>query len=157
MIAKLTCYCLLTAVGERSSATSFVKDAATALLEIKGMIAESEDVDYSMQPSSNSLPFQFAPSLSTTSSSSRINRDSIMSLVGNASGLKYPTGIAVDARAGRIYICDSGNHRVVVTDLEGTYIESIGSGLPVSTKFLFEICREFLSLPLFYLKADLFT
>lgn len=124
----------MTAVGERSSATSFVKDAATALLEIIGKKAESEDEDPSTRSSSNSLPFQFAPSLSTTSSSSKFSSDSLMSIVGNDSGLKYPTGIAVDAKGRRIYICDSGNHRVVVTDLEGTYIESIGSGLPVSTK-----------------------
>ena len=42
--------------------------------------------------------------------------------------LLYPGKIAADASTGRLYISDSNHNRIVVTDLEGNFVESIGSG-----------------------------
>lgn len=46
----------------------------------------------------------------------------------SSSQLSYPAKLAVDALGGQLYISDSNNNRIVVTDLEGKFIESIGSG-----------------------------
>ena len=42
--------------------------------------------------------------------------------------LRYPGKLAIDSKAGRLYISDSNNHRIVVTDLDGKFIETIGTG-----------------------------
>ena len=44
--------------------------------------------------------------------------------------LAFPGKIAADAASGRLFVADSGHHRVVVTDLGGDVVEVIGSGLP---------------------------
>ncbi len=43
-----------------------------------------------------------------------------------ASPLRYPGKVAVDVAGGRLFVADSNNHRVVITDLTGRYIDSIG-------------------------------
>ena len=45
-----------------------------------------------------------------------------------SSPLRYPGKLAIDAKAGLLYISDSNNHRIVVTDLDGKFIETIGTG-----------------------------
>ena len=42
--------------------------------------------------------------------------------------LKYPGKILADAPGNRLFISDTGNNRIVVTDLEGKKIATIGSG-----------------------------
>ena len=44
------------------------------------------------------------------------------------SPLRYPGKLAIDTKANRLYISDSNNHRIVVTDLDGKFVEAIGSG-----------------------------
>ncbi|OUV36720.1 MAG: hypothetical protein CBC62_08555 [Opitutia bacterium TMED102] len=44
------------------------------------------------------------------------------------SPLRYPGKLALDTSAERLYISDSNNHRIVVTDLDGKFIEAIGTG-----------------------------
>jgi len=44
----------------------------------------------------------------------------------NTSPLLYPGKIAIDNQGGRLFISDSNNHRIVVTDLKGAYVEEIG-------------------------------
>ncbi|MAM46894.1 MAG: hypothetical protein CMJ91_09565 [Planctomycetes bacterium] len=44
------------------------------------------------------------------------------------SPLRFPGKLAVDGPGKRLFISDSNNHRIVVTDLQGKFIESIGSG-----------------------------
>jgi thiol-disulfide isomerase/thioredoxin len=44
------------------------------------------------------------------------------------SPLHFPGKLAVDPRGKRLFISDSNHHRIVVTDLEGNFIEAIGSG-----------------------------
>lgn len=46
------------------------------------------------------------------------------------SPLRYPGKIAVDKMNKRLFIADSGNHRIVVCKYDGTFIEEIGCGLP---------------------------
>lgn len=41
--------------------------------------------------------------------------------------LSKPTGIVCDAHRGRIYVAESGAHRITVFDLAGNFIEHIGS------------------------------
>jgi len=43
-------------------------------------------------------------------------------------GLSFPGKITADADSGRLYISDTGHDRIVVTDLAGKFIESIGGG-----------------------------
>lgn len=43
--------------------------------------------------------------------------------------LKFPGKVLADADSNRLYISDSGHNRIVVTDLDGRWIENIGSGL----------------------------
>uniref|UniRef100_A0A0G4G546 Uncharacterized protein n=1 Tax=Chromera velia CCMP2878 TaxID=1169474 RepID=A0A0G4G546_9ALVE len=40
--------------------------------------------------------------------------------------LRFPTGVAVDVKGDRLFIADTGNHRVVVTTLEGKFVLQIG-------------------------------
>ena len=44
------------------------------------------------------------------------------------SPLRFPGKLAIDTTGRRLFISDSNNHRIVVTDLQGRFIESIGSG-----------------------------
>jgi thiol-disulfide isomerase/thioredoxin len=43
-------------------------------------------------------------------------------------GLLYPGKITADPASKRLYISDTGHNRIVVTDLEGQFIEAIGDG-----------------------------
>ncbi|BBN12735.1 phosphoglycolate phosphatase [Marchantia polymorpha subsp. ruderalis] len=45
-----------------------------------------------------------------------------------ASPLKFPGKLATDLANQRLFISDSNNHRIVVTDLEGNFIMQIGGG-----------------------------
>ncbi len=46
-----------------------------------------------------------------------------------ATALAFPAGIAADGRGGRLFIADTGHHRILVADLEsGEVLEAIGSG-----------------------------
>ncbi len=47
--------------------------------------------------------------------------------------LRYPGKILADATGDRLYIADSGNHRIVVTTLAGAHIATIGTGQPGNT------------------------
>ena len=42
--------------------------------------------------------------------------------------LNFPGKVLADAAGGRLFIADSGHHRIVVTDLDGLVLETIGSG-----------------------------
>lgn len=44
--------------------------------------------------------------------------------------LKFPGKVTVDDKMDRLYITDSNNHRIVITDLGGKLIDIIGSGNP---------------------------
>ena len=44
------------------------------------------------------------------------------------SPLRYPGKLAIDTEGRRLFISDSNHHRIVVTDLDGNSIETIGSG-----------------------------
>ena len=44
------------------------------------------------------------------------------------SSLRYPGKLAIDTKAKRLYISDSNNHRIIVTDLDGKFLEVIGTG-----------------------------
>ncbi|NIL98840.1 MAG: redoxin domain-containing protein [Planctomycetales bacterium] len=44
------------------------------------------------------------------------------------SPLRYPGKLLADAPTDRLYIADSGHHRIVVTDLAGKWIDTIGTG-----------------------------
>lgn len=44
------------------------------------------------------------------------------------SPLAFPGGILADANCDRLYISDSGHHRIVVTTLAGDWVETIGTG-----------------------------
>lgn len=47
-----------------------------------------------------------------------------------ASPLLYPGKVLADERTDTLYIADTGYHRIVVAGLDGTYRETIGSGMP---------------------------
>jgi len=47
-----------------------------------------------------------------------------------SSPLRYPGKLAVDQSSNRLFISDSGNHRIVVCKLDGTFIDQIGCGVP---------------------------
>ena len=53
----------------------------------------------------------------------KLERDSF-----SAGALRYPGKLAVDAHKKHLYISDSNHNRIVVTDLDGQFVESIGSG-----------------------------
>jgi DNA-binding beta-propeller fold protein YncE len=42
--------------------------------------------------------------------------------------LNFPGKVLADAAGGRLFIADSGHHRIVVTDLDGLVLETIGTG-----------------------------
>ncbi|MEK6250194.1 MAG: hypothetical protein N2C12_18565, partial [Planctomycetales bacterium] len=42
--------------------------------------------------------------------------------------LKFPGKVLADEESNRLYVSDTGHHRIVVTDLAGHWIENIGSG-----------------------------
>src|SRR5690554_79130 len=44
--------------------------------------------------------------------------------------LRFPGGILADEAGNRLFIADSANHRIVVTDLTGVVLEVIGTGVP---------------------------
>jgi len=44
--------------------------------------------------------------------------------------LKYPGKLTVDPIGERLFISDSANHRLVITDLNGKFIEEVGAGTP---------------------------
>src|SRR5690625_1592832 len=46
------------------------------------------------------------------------------------SALRFPGKVLADADSGRLFIADSGNNRIVVTDFAGTVRQVIGSGTP---------------------------
>jgi len=46
------------------------------------------------------------------------------------SPLRYPGGVAVDGRGGRLFVSDSNNHRVVATDLGGRFLFEVGGNGP---------------------------
>ncbi len=43
--------------------------------------------------------------------------------------LHFPGKVLADADTNRLYISDSGHHRIVVTDLDGQWIENVGTGV----------------------------
>ncbi len=45
-------------------------------------------------------------------------------------GLLYPGKITADQESRRLYISDTGHNRIVVTDLDGRFLEAIGDGKP---------------------------
>ncbi len=47
---------------------------------------------------------------------------------GAEGGLLYPGKVAADPKGNRLFISDTGHNRVVVTDLDGQFIEAIGDG-----------------------------
>ncbi|KAG2497240.1 hypothetical protein HYH03_004827 [Edaphochlamys debaryana] len=47
-----------------------------------------------------------------------------------ASALRYPGKIAADVAGQRLFISDSNNHRIVITDLDGNYLDQIGGNGP---------------------------
>ena len=47
-----------------------------------------------------------------------------------AGELSYPGKVAVDAATKRLWIADTGHHRVVETDLEGRFVRAFGDGEP---------------------------
>jgi thiol-disulfide isomerase/thioredoxin len=49
---------------------------------------------------------------------------------GSEAMLRFPGKLAIDPSGNRLYIADSGNHRIVVTTLTGEIETIIGSGLP---------------------------
>lgn len=72
---------------------------------------------------------------SSTRSAMASNVDGIldqgMSLTIKAPFLSFPSDIVCDDKAGIIYICDSGNHRIVAVDQNtGEMLTTIGSGVP---------------------------
>lgn len=46
------------------------------------------------------------------------------------SGLRYPGKITADGAGKRLFITDTGNSRIIITDLDGKHRETIGSGEP---------------------------
>ena len=57
-----------------------------------------------------------------------LERDKDPSLA--ASPLRFPGKVATDLAGGRLFIADSSNNRIVVTDLTGQFQEAIGCGAP---------------------------
>lgn len=66
--------------------------------------------------------------LDSTPVPSALERDRDPSLA--ASPLRFPGKVAVDTAGQRLFIADSGNHRVVVADLAGRHLASIGGTGP---------------------------
>ena len=51
--------------------------------------------------------------------------------------LAFPGKLIADAKSDRLYIADSNHNRIVVTKLDGTLVETIGSGVPGAADGLF--------------------
>ena len=45
-------------------------------------------------------------------------------------GLLYPGKVSADPKGKRLFLSDTGHNRIVVTDLDGQFIEAIGTGKP---------------------------
>jgi DNA-binding beta-propeller fold protein YncE len=55
----------------------------------------------------------------------------LMTLAAAASLLGAGAGkLATDLEGGRIFVADSGNNRVVITDLQGRFLDAVGCGAP---------------------------
>lgn len=50
--------------------------------------------------------------------------------VAGAVALRYPAGLAADAAGGRLFIADTGHHRLLVADVAGRVLQTIGAGAP---------------------------
>ena len=46
----------------------------------------------------------------------------------HTSVLNYPGKILADTEGKRLFISDTGNNRIVITDMQGTWIDTIGTG-----------------------------
>ena len=57
-----------------------------------------------------------------------LERDKVMTQ-GNMSPLLYPGKIHADPAHNRLFIADSSNHRIVITDLEGKKLDVVGKGI----------------------------
>lgn len=57
-------------------------------------------------------------------------RFDLLSLEHDPGPLAFPGKILADEASGRLFIADSNHHRIVITDLEGTLIDIVGSGQP---------------------------
>ena len=57
-----------------------------------------------------------------------LERDKVMTR-GNMSPLLYPGKIHADPAHNRLFIADSSNHRIVITDLEGKKLDVAGQGI----------------------------
>ncbi|PNW74118.1 hypothetical protein CHLRE_13g586050v5 [Chlamydomonas reinhardtii] len=55
------------------------------------------------------------------------------------SPLRYPGKLATDLSGGRLFVSDSNNHRVVITDLAGNFIEAVGGNGPALRDGSFEM------------------
>lgn len=58
----------------------------------------------------------------------QLERDKMIENDAPSSPLKFPAKLASDPESGRLFISDSNHNRIVVTSLDGTFIESIGNG-----------------------------
>lgn len=54
------------------------------------------------------------------------------------SPLRYPGKIASDLANGRLFVSDSNNHRIVITDLTGNFLEQIGGEVSGSARKVVE-------------------
>ncbi|KAG5175251.1 hypothetical protein JKP88DRAFT_339120 [Tribonema minus] len=106
-------HAVFAALGERAAATTFAADAADALLRY--------------------LAAKPAAAAALGGSGGGAAAAAALKRVSGAEGvargvLRDPWGIAVDAARDRLYIADSGNHRVLVCTLAGECVGVIGGG-----------------------------
>ncbi|CEM38784.1 unnamed protein product [Vitrella brassicaformis CCMP3155] len=93
--------------GERAGATQFVSMCTERLIDaIRGKKTDRRR--------------EFAPIFGVNGLSSPP-----VSLPSTNQPLFFPMGVAVDTKSNRLFIADSGHHRVIVTDLDGQFIRSI--------------------------------
>ena len=50
--------------------------------------------------------------------------------------LSFPGKVLADEQRQQLFIADSGHHRIIVTDLEGKILDTIGGGSRLSERFL---------------------
>lgn len=62
-----------------------------------------------------------------------LERDKDPGLAAARSPLRYPGKLAVDAVGKRLFISDSNNHRIVITTLDGDFIDQIGGEVLLPT------------------------
>ncbi|MBN2579575.1 MAG: hypothetical protein JXB10_11345 [Pirellulales bacterium] len=55
--------------------------------------------------------------------------------------LRFPGKVLADEKTGRLFVADSGHHRIVVAGLDGTLQETIGAGTPGRTNGDFSTAR----------------